>query len=162
MINSNKLFHFPIGNSIELVNSGFNLLKKNPLTDTDKMAAIGYCFGGTTVLELARSGTNLKGVVSFHGGLDSPSPQDGKNIKAKLLILHGADDPYVPSKDVDAFIKELKDAKVDWQMVSYSGAVHAFTMPEVGNDVSTGAAYNENADKRSWENMKIFFNEIFK
>ncbi len=142
--------------------AGLDVLKKNPLTDDSHLAAIGYCFGGTTVLEMARSGADLKGVVSFHGGLNTPHPDDAKNIKGKVLALHGADDPYVPLDEVKAFQKEMRDAKVDWQMVEYGGAVHAFTVKAAGNDNSKGAAYNEKADARSWEAMKQFFAEIFK
>lgn len=142
--------------------AGYQILMKQAQSDPAKTAAIGYCFGGTGVLELARTGADLKGVVSFHGGLDSPTPDDGKNIKGKVLILHGAADPYVPAKDIEAFAAELNTAKVDWQMISYSGAVHAFTIKDAGNDPSTGAAYNASADRRSWEAMKLFFAEIFK
>ena len=126
------------------------------------MAAIGYCFGGTAVLELARSGAPLTGVVTFHGGLDTPTPQDAKNIKAKVLVLHGADDPFVTPDQVAAFEKEMNDAKVDWQLIKYSGAVHAFAVPTAGNDNSKGAAYNERAARRAWQAMKDFFAEIFK
>ncbi len=127
----------------------------------NRIAAIGYCFGGTGAIELARSGADIQGVVSFHGGLDSPSPSDGKKIKAKLLICHGADDPFVPAADIAAFQAELNAAKVDWQMINYSGAVHSFTQPMAGNDNSRGAAYNELADKRSWIAMRDFFDELF-
>ncbi len=130
--------------------------------DKNKIAAIGYCFGGTGVLELARSGAEVSGVVSFHGGLDSPTPEDGKNIRAKLLICHGEDDPFVKTDDINAMKKELNDAKVDWQMISYSGAVHAFTQPMAGNDNSRGAAYNKSADIRSWQHMRSFFDELFR
>jgi dienelactone hydrolase len=99
--------------------------------------------------------------VSFHGGLDSPSPSDGKNIKAKVLALHGADDPFVKPADVAAFQEEMRQAKVDWQMVYYGDAVHSFTQQAAGNDKSKGAAYQEAADKRSWQTMKDFFAEIF-
>jgi dienelactone hydrolase len=136
-------------------------LRAVPGVDPNRLAAIGYCFGGTGVLELARSGADVKGVVSFHGGLDSPNPADGKNIKAKVLILHGADDPFSSKADIAALEKELKDGGVDYQLVFYSGAVHAFTQPSAGNDPSRGVAYNERADKRSWQAMKDFFNEIF-
>jgi len=136
-------------------------LRRSPTVDPERCAAIGYCFGGTGVLELARSGADVLGVVSFHGGLDSPSPADGKNIKAKVLILHGADDPFSSKADIAALEKELKDAGVDYQMVFYSGAVHAFTQPMAGNDPSRGVAYNERADKRSWIAMQDFFKEIF-
>ena len=127
----------------------------------NRIAAIGYCFGGTGAIELARSGADIQGVVSFHGGLDSPAPSDGKKIKAKLLICHGSDDPFVPAADIAAFQAELNAANVDWQMINYSGAVHAFTQPMAGNDNSRGAAYNELADKRSWIAMRDFFNELF-
>jgi dienelactone hydrolase len=142
--------------------SALAVLDKEPQTDVSKVAAIGYCFGGTGALELARSGALIKGVVTFHGGLDSLTPADGKNIKGKVLVLHGADDPFVPAKDIAAFEQEMKDAKVDYKFVSYPGAVHAFTQKGAGNDNSKGAAYNEAADKASWEEMKAFFDRIFK
>lgn len=145
----------------ERVAAGLAALRSNERVDPDRIAAIGYCFGGTAVLELARSGADVAGVVSFHGGLDSPKPEDGRRIKARVLVLHGADDPYVPDADIAAFQKELRDAKVDWQMVYYSGAVHAFTQPQAGNDPSRGAAYDERADGRSWQAMRTFFEEIF-
>ena len=143
------------------VNAGLETLQKHPFVDPHRIAAIGYCFGGTTVLELARSGADVKGVVSFHGGLDSPNPADGKNIRAKVLALHGADDPFVSAEDLAAFQEELRQANVDWRLVSYGGAVHSFTNKGAGNDNSQGAAYNEKADQRSWEEMKQFFHEIF-
>ena len=142
------------------LNLGLHQLKQLEVVDTKRIAAIGYCFGGTGVLELARSGADVAGVVSFHGGLDSPTPEDGKNIKAKVLVLHGADDPFVSREGIDAMQKEFNDAKVDWQMIEYSGAVHSFTQPMAGNDNSRGAAYNEKADKRSWKHMRTFFNEV--
>jgi dienelactone hydrolase len=146
----------------ERVNAGLQVLMNHGLTDKTKIAAIGYCFGGTTVLELARSGADIAGVVSFHGGLDTPNPDDAKNIKSKVLVLHGADDPNVPVMQVNAFEDEMRKAKVDWQMVSFGGAVHSFTNPDSGSDNSRGIAYNEKADKRSWEHMKMFFAEVFK
>ena len=142
--------------------SALEVLDKDPQTDVSKVAAIGYCFGGTGVIELARSGALINGVVSFHGGLDSPTPADGKNIKGKVLALHGADDPLVKAPDIAAFEQEMKDAKVDYKLVSYPGAVHAFTQKAAGNDNSKGVAYNEAADKASWEEMKAFFDRIFK
>jgi dienelactone hydrolase len=137
-------------------------LTDQPQTDRARVAAIGFCFGGTTALELARAGAPLEGVVSFHGGLDTPNPQDAKKIKAKILVLHGADDPHVPPEQVAAFEKEMRDAGVDWQLVKYGGAVHAFTIPTAGNDNSKGVAYNARADRRSLQAMKDFFAEIFK
>lgn len=143
------------------VKAGFETLLKQEGVDKEKVAAMGYCFGGTTALELARSGADVDGVVSFHGGLSSPTPEDAKNIKAKVLALHGADDPNVPPAEVAGFEKEMRDAKVDWQLVAYGNAVHSFTDKGAGNDNSKGAAYNEHADRRSWEAMKDFFAEIF-
>lgn len=142
--------------------AGLDVLLANPRVDPKRVAAIGYCFGGGTALELARSGAPLAGVVSFHGNLDTPNPADAKAIKAKILICHGADDPNVPPDQVAAFQKEMKDAGVDYQFIAYSGAVHAFTQKEAGNDNSKGAAYNEAADRRSWQAMLGFFAEIFR
>jgi dienelactone hydrolase len=144
------------------VRAALDVLASHELTDPKRIAAIGYCFGGTTVLELARSGAEIVGVVSFHGGLSSPTPGDAKNIKAKVLALHGADDPNVPPKEVAAFEDEMRQAGVDWQLVAYGGAVHSFTDWNAGNDNAKGAAYNERADRRSWEAMKQFFAELFK
>ncbi len=144
------------------VTAGLEVLKKNARTDAGRVAAMGYCFGGTTVLELARSGAPISGVVSFHGGLGTPNAADAKNIHGKVLALHGADDPFVPAAEVAAFEDEMRAAKVDWQLVAYGGAVHSFTDAGAGSDNSKGAAYNAAADKRSWEAMKVFFAEIFK
>ncbi|OGQ09864.1 MAG: dienelactone hydrolase [Deltaproteobacteria bacterium RBG_16_71_12] len=141
--------------------AGLDVLAKNKNVDAKKLAAIGFCFGGTTAIELARSGALLRGVVSFHGGLDAPTPGDGKNIKGKVLVLHGADDPYVPAADIAAFKKDLNDAMVDWTMTEYAGTVHSFTIPSAGNDNSKGAAYNERSSKRAFAAMKAFFDEIF-
>ena len=142
--------------------AAFDTLARNPRTDPAKIFAIGYCFGGTTALELARSGAPLAGTVSFHGGLATKDPADAKNVKGRVLVLHGAADPYVPPTEVAAFQKEMDDAKVDWQMVYYAGAVHSFTNPGAGNDPSKGAAYDAKADRRSWEAMKAFFAEATK
>ena len=143
------------------VNAALAELAKDPHVDATKLAAIGYCFGGTTVLELGRSGATVAGVVSFHGGLDSPTPADGKKIKARLLVLHGAADPFEKPADFAAFQQELADAKVDWQLVEYGGAVHCFTDPTAGGDASTGCAYDAKADARSWQAMRAFFDELF-
>ena len=142
--------------------AGLAVLQKHELTDPKRVAAIGYCFGGTAVIELARSGADIAGVVSFHGGLDSPHPEDGRSIKCKVLALHGADDPHVSPKDLAAFEDEMRQAKVDWQLVKYGGAVHAFTDWNAGDNPGQGVAYNEKADRRSWEAMKQFFAEILK
>lgn len=139
--------------------AGLEQLKKLPFVDLDKLGAIGYCFGGATVLELARAGVPLKGVVSFHGALATPTPAT-EAPKAKILVLHGADDPNV-SPQVPAFLEEMKKVKADWQFVQYGGAVHSFTVPEAGTDTAKGAAYNKDADHRSWEAMRAFFEEVF-
>ena len=144
------------------VEAGLEQLRSNSACDPKRVAAIGYCFGGTCVLELARSGAEIAGVVSFHGGLDTPTPEEAKNIKCKVLVLHGGDDPHVPVKDVEAFENEMRAGGVDWQLVVYGGAVHGFSNPGSGSDKSRGAAYDEKADRRSWEAMKAFFAEIFK
>lgn len=129
--------------------------------DANNIVIIGYCFGGTGALEAARGGLNVKGVVSFHGGLGKDASRPDEIIKPKVLVLHGADDPHVPQKDIEAFQKEMKDSKADWQMIYYSNAVHAFTEKEAGNDNSRGAAYNERADKRSWNHFMMFLDELF-
>ncbi|MFP9100224.1 dienelactone hydrolase family protein [Flavobacterium sp. RHBU_24] len=126
----------------------------------DNIVVIGYCFGGTGALEAARGGLKVKGVVSFHGGVGKDATRANGTISPRVLVLHGADDPYVPQKDVDAFIKEMKDGNADWQLIYYSGAVHAFTEKEAGNDPSKGAAYNEQADKRSWAAFMQFLKEL--
>jgi dienelactone hydrolase len=127
----------------------------------DNIVVIGYCFGGTGALEAARAGMNVKGVVSFHGGLGKDASRANGEIKTKVLVLHGADDPYVPQKDIEAFQKEMKDGHADWQTVYYANAVHAFTEKSAGNDNSKGAAYNEKADKRSWQHFMDFLSELF-
>jgi dienelactone hydrolase len=139
--------------------AGWNELKKQKMVDSTNMAAMGYCFGGTGALELARAGEDAKGVISFHGGLDSPKPEDAKNIKGSVLVLHGAEDPYVPEKEVKGFEEEMRAAKVDWQLVKFSDAVHSFTHPEAGSDPTKGAAYHEPSDKRSWSMMQAFLKE---
>lgn len=135
-------------------------MRKNPMVDTTKIAAIGYCFGGTSVLELARSGEDLKGVASFHGGLDTPYPNDAKHIKGKVLVLQGGADDYTLAK-VPAFEEEMKNAKVDYKVITYKGAKHGFTNPEY-KGATGGVKYDANADKGSWKAMKGFFAEIFK
>lgn len=141
--------------------AGLQVLREHRLVDPKQIAAIGYCFGGTTVLELARDGAEMAGVVSFHGGLATPQPKDSQNIRTKILVLHGADDPFVSAEEVAAFQKEMRDACVDWQMVVYGSAVHSFTNPDAGEDKSRGAAYDSCADRRSWQQMCLFFQEIF-
>jgi dienelactone hydrolase len=142
--------------------AGLKALQRMKSVDDARLAVIGFCFGGTAALELARAGAPLKGVVTFHGGLSTPTPEDAVNIRAKVLALHGADDPYVTQEEVAGFIDEMKKGKVDWQLVQYSGAVHGFTNPTNGTDPKKGAAYNEKAAARAWKAMTVFFDEIFK
>lgn len=127
--------------------------------DVSKLGAIGFCFGGGTVLELARSGASLKGFVSFHGNLDTPNPADAQNIKAPVLVLHGADDPAVPQAQVDGFIAEMKAAKTDWQLVSYGGAVHSFTNPKA--NVPGSNQYHPVVAARAFKAMNDLFDEVF-
>ena len=127
--------------------------------DTSKIAAIGYCFGGLVVLDLARSGIDINGVVSFHGLLMGSDISD-KGIQAKVLVLHGERDPMVPLSMIDEFQQEMTEAQADWQLHSYGNAYHAFTNPDA-NDPDFGTQYNQNADKRSWQSMMNFFSEIF-
>ncbi|RZJ65956.1 MAG: dienelactone hydrolase family protein [Flavobacterium sp.] len=128
----------------------------------NNVAAIGYCFGGTGVLEMARSGMPVNGVVSFHGGLGKDKSRQNDAISTKVLICHGADDPFVPKEDVIACQQEMRDGKADWQMIYYANAVHAFTEKGAGSDNSKGAAYNEKADKRSWKALQQFLDETLK
>ncbi|MDQ2696052.1 MAG: dienelactone hydrolase family protein [Pseudomonadota bacterium] len=140
--------------------AGLEALKAQSGVDPSRLAAIGYCFGGTAVLELARGGAAIAGVVSFHGGLDTPSP-DASAIKTPVLALHGADDPHVPPEQVLGFMEEMRKAGADWQLVAYGNAVHGFTNPNNGEDNSRGVAYNAAADRRSWQDMQQFFDAIF-
>jgi dienelactone hydrolase len=127
--------------------------------DPSRISAIGFCFGGGVVLELARSGSELEGVVSFHGNLDTPDTADAKNIKAKVLVLHGADDPLVPEEQVQTFIREMRDGGVDWQLVHYGKAVHSFTDPYAS--MPGRAEYNPEVARRAFTAMELFFQEIF-
>jgi len=142
--------------------AGLDTLTASDLCDPTRVAAMGYCFGGGCALELARSGAPLVGTVSFHGNLDTPNPADARNIRGSILVCHGADDPHVTTEQVLAFEQEMRDAKMDWELIAYGNAVHAFTQRGAGNDPSRGAAYNEKADRRSWQAMEDFFNEVFK
>ena len=142
-----------------IVNAALEAGKQLDEVDNSKVAAIGYCFGGLVVLDLARSGSNVCGVVSFHGLLmDSEISEDG--IKSKILVLHGERDPMVPLAMVDEFQKEMTEAGADWQLHSYGNAYHAFTNKEA-NDPNLGTQYNIDADRRSWKSMMNFFEEIF-
>jgi dienelactone hydrolase len=141
--------------------AGLDEIRKLKFVDPNRIAIMGYCFGGTVSLELARSGADIKGAVSFHGSLETPFPQETKNLKAKILVLHGADDPSVTAEQISVFQNEMRSAKADWQMVYYGNAVHRFSNPMAGENSASGFAYNQEADLRSWEAMKSFFKEIF-
>lgn len=136
-------------------------LKQNSRVEKSKIAAIGYCFGGQAAIEIARSGADVKGVVSFHGALKPLTPVASGGVKAKVLVCHGADDPFVKPPEVDAFKAEMAQAKADMRFIAYPGAVHSFTKKEAGDDPSKGQAYNEKADLDSWAEMRKFFGEIF-
>lgn len=144
---------------LQRIQSGLDALKKIDVVDTSRLGAIGFCFGGLCVLDLARSGADLKGVVSFHGLLNAPDDND-RNIKAKILALHGYDDPMVPPSQVAAFEQEMTKAKADWQLHVYGNTMHAFTNPQA-NDPDFGTVYENKADKRSWIEMVNFFTETF-
>ncbi len=141
----------------ERARAGLEVLKRQPDVDPARIVAIGFCFGGTVVLELARDGADLAGVVTFHGGLETPMPAEKGAVKPALLILHGGDDPHVPPNEVLAFWQEMKDAGASYELVILSGAVHAFTDPGAGDDPSKGAAYDERAAKRAWTLAYDFF-----
>ena len=136
-------------------------LRKNERVDAEKIAAIGYCFGGTTVLELARAGEDLDGVVSFHGGLDTKQPAKQGQLKTKILVLHGAADPLVPPEQVRAFEDEMKQAKADYKIIPYADAKHAFTNPDADKYGLPPVSYNKSADEQSWKEMQSFFAQIF-
>jgi dienelactone hydrolase len=140
-------------------------LKRQPTVDPARIAAIGYCFGGGVVLNMARQGADLKAVASFHGGLVAVKPAEAGVVKAKIRVYNGADDKFTPQQAIDAFKKEMTNAKVDFQFTNYPGAVHSFTNPdatELGKKFNLPLAYNEKADKESWADMTRFFAEIFK
>jgi dienelactone hydrolase len=141
--------------------AGYDVLRKSPMVDAGKIAIIGYCLGGLVALELARSGTPVLATVSFHGTLTTPTPQDANNIKGRVLVAHGADDPTAPMAEVDALIKEMRAAHVAFQLELYGGVKHGFTEPHNGNDPNRSVAYNERAAKMSWAAMQALFKEAF-
>jgi dienelactone hydrolase len=127
--------------------------------DRTRLAAIGYCFGGSTALELGRSGAPLAAVVTFHAGLEAPRPEDAGNIRARVLVCHGARDPLIPPEQVAAFEAQMRATQVDWQLVSYGGAVHSFTNPDADKLGNPAFGYNAAADRRSWAAMLALFEE---
>ena len=145
----------------ERITAALDEIRKHKLVDTENIAVMGYCFGGGVALELARSGADIKGVVSLHGTINNLEPAITRTIKAKVLVLHGVDDKGVTPDIVMAFQNEMRNINADWQFITYGGAVHGFTNPANGYDPGKGVAYNEKADMRSWKAMKSFLKEIF-
>ncbi|ATE66469.1 dienelactone hydrolase family protein [Rhizorhabdus dicambivorans] len=141
---------------------GLDALLARPEADPARIASIGFCFGGTMSLELARGGHPIAGVVGFHSGLKTSRPQDAANIKGRVLVLIGADDPGIPPEQRAAFEAEMRAGKVDWQMKLYGGVVHSFTNPEAdAMGMPDFVRYDAVADRRSWAEMLAFFDEIF-
>jgi dienelactone hydrolase len=146
--------------------AGLKVLAEHAKVDGTRLAAIGYCMGGTVALELARSGLphteNLKAIVPFHAStIAAKNADDNKNIKGSILICHGQDDTFVKPEHIENFHKQMKDAGVDYEFASYSGAVHAFTNPDADAFGVPGVKYNEKADKRSWATMRNLLSEVF-
>ena len=144
--------------------AALEVLKKQQSTDPDKIAAIGYCFGGGIVLEMMRRGVKLAGVVSFHGSLTTDQSIVPNSIKTKVLICHGEEDPFTTTDQISAFKKEMQTAKIDYEFKTYTGAKHAFTNPDataLGQKFNIPLAYNAQADKASWQDMQVFLKGIF-
>jgi len=141
--------------------AGLVALKARPEVDAARIAAIGYCFGGTMALELARSGSDVVGVAGFHSGLGTARPQDASNIQGKVLVCIGADDPMIGAEPRKAFVQEMRAGGVDWQMELYGGVVHSFTNPEADKQGNPALKYDAKADARSWAKMQGFLDEIF-
>ncbi len=146
--------------------AALQVLNQQELTNPDKTAAIGYCFGGAMVLHLARIGTNIDGVVSFHGSLGTQTPAKKDSVKARVLVLHGADDPFIPAEQVDAFKEEMQNAGVDYEFIAYPNVKHSFTNPQADEYSKKfdlpALHYNQHADEDSWNKMQAFLKEIFK
>jgi len=145
----------------ELGTHGLNVLLAQPVADPGRVAAIGYCFGGTMALELARGGADIHAVVGFHSGLQSPRPEDAKQITGKVLVNIGADDPLIPPQQRADFEEEMRAAGVDWRMNLYGGAAHSFTNKQASQFGMPGIAYHEPSDRRSWQAMIDLFDETF-
>jgi dienelactone hydrolase len=145
--------------------AALELLKAQPTTDPAHIAAIGYCFGGGVVLQMAREGADLAGVVSFHGSLGTDRPAQKGAVRAKVLVLHGADDPFATKEQIAALEQEMKQAGADYKFIAYPGATHGFTNPDadrLGAANNMPIKYNAKADQASWAEMRVFFNRIFK
>ncbi len=160
---SETMKNFPVAK--KRFEAAMNFLKKQKTVDPERIAAIGYCFGGGVVLNMARQGEDLKAVASFHGSLVAVKPAQAGKVKAKIRVYNGEDDKFTSQQTIDAFMQEMRDAKVDFQFINYPGAVHSFTNPEadeLGKKFGLPLAYNADADKRSWEDMTSFFAEVLK
>jgi dienelactone hydrolase len=142
--------------------AGLRVLQDDSRVDSSRMAAIGYCFGGATVMQMVYAGAPVQGVVSFHGSLPLPPSSQALNSSAKILIAHGAADPFLTQDHLTQFTKALEEAEFDWQMVIYGGAQHSFTNPSADQFEIQGIRYQEQADRRSWEHMKVFFDDLFR
>jgi len=141
--------------------AGLDILLSEPRTDSSRVVGIGYCFGGTVVLELARAGADLAAVVGFHSGLATSRPEDARNIKGRVLVCIGAEDPIIPPEQRTAFEQEMRAGEVAWQMNLYGGAVHSFTHPNAEQSGLPGLRYDERADKSSWKSMLDLFDDVF-
>lgn len=141
--------------------AGIDKLASLPQVDSSRLAAIGYCMGGTFALELARDGAPLRGVVSFHGGLQTQRPAVAGQVKAKILVCHGSDDPMIPVAQVNGFVDEMTKARADWELIAYANTVHSFTNPDADGTMMPGIKFNAQSDARSWLAMRNFFDEIF-
>ena len=146
---------------VRRANAGLAVLKQQPLVDTQKLAAIGYCFGGATVLQMAYAGLDLDAVVSFHGSLPTPADDQLDNIKASILVAHGNSDPFVPAEKVAALRTALEKAGADWQLLVFGNTRHSFTNPDAASYGIEALAYNQLADQRSWAMMLELFEEKF-
>jgi dienelactone hydrolase len=145
--------------------AAYDFLKDQETVDPNNIAAVGYCFGGAVVLHMARIGMDLKAVASFHGGIQAITPAEEGKVNAFVLVCNGADDPFTTQEQIDAFKKEMDSAKVQYKFVNYPGAVHSFTNPaadSVGKKFNMPLAYNEKADKESWQEMQKVFNKVFR
>ena len=142
--------------------AALEVLKAQKEVDSARLAAIGYCFGGTTALEIGRSGADVKAIVGFHSGLATARPQDARNIRGKVLVCIGADDPIIPPEQRADFEKEMKEAGIDWRLQLYGGAGHSFTNPAADSRGMKGFFYHEATDRRSWNAMIELFDETLK
>jgi dienelactone hydrolase len=140
--------------------AGLEILKNHPKADPFRIAAIGYCFGGATVQQLAYGGSDIKGIVSFHGALIPPDSDAGQ-VRAKILICHGAADPLVKAGAVETYVSAMEKSGLDWELNIYGGAKHSFTNPDADKAGMDVLGYSQSADRRSWADMRRFFDEIF-